>query len=213
MNQPIPRSFFKDGQRARFCTMSGKIVVNSAGGIGFVYDEDGARRIILQPHELLHAENNLELLDRTIDQVMEGDTLQFLSSDGKYIYMYVCARIGGAVYVNDINSAGHKVKATWYELEDLSNWGWTIKQPSNPEVLTDETAKALRTQSIDNAWQPKRGEKYYTADQDGDIDEYVWVGHFDDVAYCTMGNCHKTEEDAALWHKKYAPAFLHVFKK
>lgn len=86
-----------------------------------------------------------------------------------------------------------------------------MNQPT-PEVMTDETAKALRTQSIDNAWQPKRGEKYYTTDQDGDIDEYVWVGHFDDVAYCTMGNCHKTEEDAALWHKKYAQAFLHVFK-
>lgn len=212
MNQPIPRSFFKDGQRTIFKWMRGHIKIEKT--IRFVEEGRDDYGIYLMPEEqYAYLGNDLELLDRTIDQVMEGDTLQFLSSDGKYIYMYVCARIGGAVYVNDINSAGHKVKATWYELEDLSNWGWTIKQPSNPEVMTDETAKALRTQSIDNAWQPKRGEKYYTADQDGDIDEYVWVGHFDDVAYCTMGNCHKTEEDAALWHKKYAQAFLHVFKE
>jgi len=82
-----------------------------------------------------------------------------------------------------------------------------------PEISSLANELKLIKNDLTDNWQPKRGEKYYTADQDGDIDEYVWVGHFDDVAYCTMGNCHKTEEDAALWHKKYAPAFLHVFKE
>ena len=205
MNQPIPRSFFKYGQRAKYKEYYGEIRIekpNVKGGeVCFV--RPGEAQVLLTQEDTAYYSNDLELLDRTIDQVMEGDRIS-----NHITKREVVARVGNAVGLSRTDGT-----IEWVQVSKLRNDKYEIVQPNTEEVLTDETAKALRTQSIDNAWQPKRGEKYYTADQDGDIDEYVWVGHFDDVAYCTMGNCHKTEEDAALWHKKYAPAFLHVFKE
>lgn len=211
MNQPIPRSFFNDGQRAKYNEATGRISIKTQEILFFPDKKEDPEAheytLLLNAFSTTYLGTNLELLDRTIDQVMEGDVICRKDNDYK---VKVIGRCGDVVFVQGAMEDRDMYASQW-TVELLEHEEYYIVQP-NTEAMTDETAKALMTQSIDNAWQPKRGEKYYTTDQDGDIDEYVWVGHFDDVAYCTMGNCHKTEEDAALWHKKYAQAFLHVFK-
>lgn len=63
----------------------------------------------------------------------------------------------------------------------------------------------LRLESMANRWRPEKGEKfYYYCGSAVQIRPYK---HTCDYESYWIGNCHKTEEDARKWCKKYGEAF------
>lgn len=50
-------------------------------------------------------------------------------------------------------------------------------------------------------WKPKKGERYFYIDVDGDVTNYHWEGCDDEVVY-SMDNCFRTEEEAE-WEKQH----------
>lgn len=111
MNQPIPRSFFKDGQRARYYDRLGTIVIDKSQRIYFK-DETLQERLLVTDDEWVADYSislYLELLDRTIDQVMEGDKI----SNGIDIRQ-VIGRVGDAVALSQIDG-----KVDWVQVSRL----------------------------------------------------------------------------------------------
>lgn len=211
MNQPIPRSFFKDGQRAILRGMKGKIVVENGNGIAFLEDGQDELRVLMVK-ELMYLRDDLELLDRTIDQVVAGDYIEYRTSPTEASRMYVVARVDDAVFCNDIIETNQRKPAEWYELSTLDTLGWTIVQ-TNPEVMTDETAKALREEAMKKMYRLKYGEYFTWHYVQNRVQQAYWHANGIDIGRYYSGNIHATEEDAKYYGKYHAPAFLHVFKE
>lgn len=221
MAQPIPRSFFKDGQRAKYSTMDGKIEIILSKVVSFVYDEDKSSRIILlHPHELLYTSQSLELLDRTIDQVMEGDTVVKGRGPGAGTHTcLVLARVGQMVAMQDITAGGRE--PSWISIEKLEELNYTIKQSSNPEVMTDETAKALREEAKKMSDQIEVGDRYCYFERDKEGDDCVRYRNYAessvDLALRETGNMFFDTGGGRAkckdYGKIYLPAFLHVSKE
>jgi hypothetical protein len=208
MNQPIPRSFFKDGQRAILRGMKGKIVVENGNGIAFLEDGQDELRVLMVK-ELMYLHDDLELLDRTIDQVMEGDLIESPREEYK---LHVLGRCGNVVMHS--RPYNHSEYESSSSVQQLKNWGWTISQPSNPEVMTDETAKALREEAMRKVYLPKQRDRYwYWSYGEGMAISDIWYTTNLDIARYYTANTHKTKSSAEYYGKHYAPAFLHVFKE
>lgn len=207
MNQPIPRPFFKDGQRAKYeDTIHGTIKVLDNGTVNFVFINLARipeSLVLLYPVELVYTRRDLELLDRTIDQVMQGDTITTGKSTRN-----VVGRTGDVIFTVD-----EKNYTRWHNVHDLKDQ-WTIIQPSNPEVMTDETAKALREEAMSKVYVPKwKAEYYYWNFRNGEYFQTIWSDDDEDFGNYYLGNIHKDIEGAEYYGEHYAPAFLHVFKE
>lgn len=202
--QPIPRSFFKDGQRAKYADRLGAIAVRAKEVMFIPLEQDGHEYTLLLGVLDTHFKwNNLELLDRTIDQVMEGDEISNVRETWQVI-----GRCGDAVALCNKHHG-----MAWMQLDMLKECNYTIVQP-NPEVMTDETAKALREEAMKKVFTPKNGETYLYWDfRDHCIYTTEWITHNVDIASYYTANIHKTREDAEYYGKHHAPAFLHVFKE
>jgi len=59
---------------------------------------------------------------------------------------------------------------------------------------------------------PKEGEEYVYISCDGIIDTSIWEGDFIDIQRYSVGNVHRTTEDAEKWWKEYKEAFMDLIK-
>ena len=70
--QPIPRSFFNDGQRAKYADRLGAIAVRAKEVMFIPLEQDGHEYTLLLGVLDTHFKwNNLELLDRTVEAIRE----------------------------------------------------------------------------------------------------------------------------------------------
>lgn len=215
MNQPIPRSFFKDGQRAKYEEREGRITIRTEGSwkdfIIFVPNEttdSGDFFVLCSQRTIACNDRHTELLDRTIDQVMEGDKI----SNGMSMRQ-VIGRVGDAVALYQIDG-----KVDWVQVSRLVDDKYEIVQPSTPEVMTEEKARELVGESRKNAWHPKLGEKFYYWEVATDeVDGFTRTNHSIDIALWSTGNCFPYTEEGKKqceeWGKKYAPAFIYLMNR
>lgn len=213
MNQPIPRSFFKDGQRAKRNGRKGTIFVVQ-NEVGIEYEDvkagESLRSILILGGGLSYDYDDLELLDRTIDQVMEGDYVR-----NRIWTKKVIARVGEVVAFQ-IN----ETDVEWKTIDMLKKEEFNIIQPNTKEVMTDETAKALREECLKNYIRPniKTGQVYkYWEVSKNYVATAQYNGDSASMALMAIGNFfHNTPagyDEAKRYGTQYAPAFLHQFKE
>ena len=76
-----------------------------------------------------------------------------------------------------------------------------LKKEFETKIAELEKQAKAEEKKPSKVWKPKKGEKYFYIDVDGDIMNYSWEGYDDEYVYAT-GNCFKTEEEAE-WEKQH----------